>query len=89
MRTLGKIIGYILWIGVGIIMFIFWLIALNKWLGLLGIILAFVLTPGVVVFPAVFWIVEKTFPTFYFILWGIGIVGVIIAAISSKDENNL
>ena len=86
MRTIGKIIGYILWIGAGILMFIFWLMAMSKWLGFLGTILAFILAPGLVIFPIVFWIVEGTFPTFYFIVWGIGIVGLIIAGVSSKDE---
>jgi len=85
MRTIGKIIGYILWIGAGILMFIFWLLAWSKWLGFLGVILAFILTPGFVIFPIIFWIVEGVFPAFYFIVWGIGIVGLIIAGVSSED----
>lgn len=84
-KTLGKIIGQILWIGAGILMFIFWLTAMSKWLGFLGTVLAFILAPGLVIFPLVFWIVEHAFPTFYFIIWGIGIVGLIIASISSKE----
>lgn len=86
MRTIGKVIGYLMWIGAGILMFIFWFMAMSKWLGFLGVILAFVLTPGLVIFPIVFWIVEGVFPAFYFIVWGIGIVGLIIAGISSGDE---
>lgn len=86
MSTIGKVIGYILWIGAGILMFIFWLMAMSSWLGLLGTILAFVLAPGLVIFPIVFWIVEGVFPTFYFIVWGIGIVGLVIAGVSSKDD---
>ena len=86
MRTIGKIIGYVMWIGAGILMFIFWFMAMSKWLGLLGSILAFILTPGIVIFPIVFWIVEKIFPTFYFIVWGVGIVGLIIAGLSGGDE---
>lgn len=86
MRTIGKIIGMILWIGAGILMFIFWLMAMSKWLGLLGTILAFILAPGLVIFPIVFWIVEGVFPTFYFIVWGIGIVGMIIGGASMKDD---
>jgi hypothetical protein len=38
-----------------------------------------------VIFPIVFWIVEGVFPTFYFILWGVGLVGLFITGISSKD----
>jgi hypothetical protein len=86
MRTIGKVIGYLMWIGAGILMFIFWLMAMSKWLGLLGTILAFVLSPGLVVFPIVFWIVEGVFPSFYFIVWGVGVVGLIIATISSGDK---
>ena len=86
MRTIGKVIGYVMWIGAGILMFIFWFMAMSKWLGVLGSVLAFILTPGIVIFPIVFWIVEKVFPSFYFIVWGVGIVGLIIAGLSSGDE---
>lgn len=86
MRMVGKIIGYSLWIGCGLLMYIFWISAMSKWLGILGFIIALVIAPGVVIFPIVFWIVEKVFPVFYFIIWGIGIVGLIIAGLSSSYE---
>ncbi|MFH1772998.1 MAG: hypothetical protein ABH818_01405 [Patescibacteria group bacterium] len=86
MKTIGKIIGFLLLIGGGILMFIFWLMAMSEWLGFLGTILAFILTPGLVVFPLVFWVVEGVFPTFYFTVWGIGIVGAIIAGIFSIGD---
>ena len=86
MRMIGKTIGYLIWIGAGILMFIFWLMAMSNWLGFLGTILAFVLAPGLVIFPIVFWIVEGVFPTFYFFVWGTGIVGLIIGSLSSKDD---
>jgi len=86
MKTIGKVIGYLILIGSGILMFIFWLMAMSSWLGLLGTILAFVLCPGLVIFPIVFWIIEGVFPAFYFIVWGVGIAGLIIASISSRDE---
>lgn len=85
MRTIGKIIGMIMWIVTGILMFIFWFMAMSKWLGLLGSVLAFVLIPGLVIFPLVFWIAEGVFPTLYFILWGIGIIGAVIYGLSSND----
>jgi len=72
MRTIGKTIGYLLWIGAGIFMFIFWLSAMSKWLGTLGIILSFVLCPSLVVFPI--------------IVWAIGIVGLIISGLSSGND---
>jgi hypothetical protein len=81
MRLIRKIIGYILWIGAGLLMFVFWLTAMSHWLGILGIILAFVLSPGLVIFPIIFWIVEGVFPTFYFLVWVIGIVGSVIAVL--------
>lgn len=86
MRTIGKVIGYLMWIGAGILMFIFWFMSMSKWLGFLGGILAIILTPGLVIFPIVFWIVEGVFPSFYFIVWGVGIVGLIIAGLSRGDE---
>jgi hypothetical protein len=86
MKTIGKVIGYLMWIGAGILMFIFWLMVMSKWLGLLGTILAFVLAPGLVIFPIVFWIVEGVFPAFYFIVWGVGIVGMIIGGLSSSND---
>jgi len=83
---MGKIIGIILFIGAGILMFTFWLMAMSKWLGLLGTILAFVIAPGLVIFPIIFWIIEGIFPTFYFIVWGTGIVGMFIFGVSTKDD---
>lgn len=67
-------------------MFIFWLLAMSKWLGILGIILSFVFCPGLVVFPIIFWIVEGIFPVFYFMIWAIGIVGLIIFGLSSSNN---
>ena len=86
MSSVWKIVGYILWIGSGILTFIFWLIAMSKWLGILGIILAFILAPGVIIFPLVFWLVEDVFPVFYFIVWGVGIIGLVITGVASKDD---
>ena len=74
-----------MWIGAGIFMLIFWFSAMVKWLGFLGAVLAFILIPGEVIFPIIFWIKEGVFPTFYFIVWGIGLVGLIIAGILTKD----
>jgi len=63
-------------------MFFYWFSAMTKWLGLIGSILAVVFTPGLVIFPIVFWIVEKVFPTFYFIVWGIGLLGMLIIGLT-------
>ena len=85
MKTIGKIIGYIMWIVSGLLIFIFWFAAMHNWLGFLGVILAFVFSPGLVVFPLIFWIVEGVFPVFYFVIWGIGIIGLIICGLSMDD----
>ncbi len=93
MRTIGKVIGNLLLIVAAFLMFNFWYQAMRNWLGFLGEILAFVISPGLVIlpilfviFPIVFWIVEGVFPAFYFIILGIGIVGLIITVISIGDE---
>lgn len=85
MKSILRIVGYILWVGSGILTFIFWFIAMSHWLGFLGVILSFVLSPGIVIFPIIFWIVEGVFPITYFIIWGIGILGLIITGASSSD----
>lgn len=87
MSAIGKLIGYAMWIVSGILMFIFWMGAMMHWLGVfLGFLLGLVLSPGLVIFPIIFWIVEGVFPTMYFIFWGIGIIGLIITAISHAGE---
>ena len=86
MRSIGKTIGSVMWIGAGILTFILWFIYMNKWLGLLGGILAFIIAPGLVIFPIIFWIVEGLFPVFYFVIWGGGVIGFIIASLSSGEE---
>ena len=87
MRAIGKAIGMVMYIIIGILMFIFWIIAWKSWLGFFGVILGIILVPGVVIFPIIFWIVEGVFPTTYFIMWGLGILGMIIAARSSMGED--
>ena len=86
MRLMGKVIGYVMWIGAGILTFIFWFVAMTKWLGFLGSVLAIILSPGLVIFPVVFWIKEGVFPVFYFMVWGVGVVGLIIAGLARKAE---
>jgi hypothetical protein len=86
MRSIGKAIGTAMYIIPGLLMFFFWIVAMHKWLGFLGTILAFILCPGVVVFPVIFWVVEKVFPTTYFIMWGFGILGIFVAGLSGIGE---
>jgi len=57
---------------------------MSSWLGILGTILSFIIIPGLIVFPIIYWIVEGVFPTLYFILWGVAILGFILMNISDK-----
>ena len=86
MRAIGKAIGTAMYIISGLLMLFFWVGAMHKWLGFIGIILAFIFCPGVVIFPVIFWGVEKVFPTTYFVMWGLGILGLIISSVSSIGE---
>lgn len=78
MKKLTSSIGGVMILISGVITWVFMMLALIQWWGLLGLVASFVFTPGVVVFPFIFWIVENQFPTTYFIAWGIGILGLII-----------
>lgn len=80
------IVGQLLWIGAGLLMFVFWLSAMGSWLGFVGVILSFVLAPGLVIFPLVFWIVEGVFPTFYFTVWLVGTVGLVISSVAGAQD---
>ena len=85
MKKLTSGFGGLLVVVSGVITWLFMMAALVQWWGLLGFVAAFVLTPGVVIFPFVYWIVEGQFPTIYFLAWGIGIVGLVINSIGSKE----
>lgn len=86
MRKIFRTFGMIMWIASGIFVFIFWFMAMTNWLGFLGSVLAIIICPGLIIFPIIFWIVEGIFPGMYFAIWGLGIVGIIIAGLSGGDE---
>lgn len=67
-------------------MFVFYLLAMIHWLGLLGAFLAFITSPGIIVFPLIYWAIEGVFPVLYFFVWGIGILGMIIVGVSSGTQ---
>lgn len=83
MKAIFRIVGKLMFIFSGVLMFFFWMIAMSNWLGFIGSILSIILSPGLVVFPIVFWIVEGVFPVTYFIIWGIGVVGSVIVWLST------
>ena len=79
-------VGTVIYIIAGVLLFVFYLISLQSWLGFLGLIIAIVVAPGLVVFPILFWIVEGVFPVMYFLIWGGGLLGLAIAGVASRDE---
>lgn len=85
MRKILRVVGVVMFYGAGLFMFLFWLGAMGKWLGCFGTFLAILIAPGLVIFPIIFWIVEGVFPVTYFAIWGLGLVGLIIFGLSSKD----
>ncbi|MCL4385101.1 MAG: hypothetical protein M1479_03915 [Actinobacteria bacterium] len=87
MRIFGKVIGYILFFGSGAYLWWVGTVFLYYWLGIPGLFLGFIFPPIDFFIPFIMWAVTKTFPLIYFIVFLIGIVGMIIASVSrgSKD----
>ena len=85
MRKISRVLGMVMFCGSGLFMFIFWFQAMTKWLGFWGSLLAVFVAPGLIIFPIIFWIVERVFPVTYFIVWGLGLLGMLIFGLSSKD----
>ena len=80
MKRFTSGIGGLLFLSSGVLTWLFMMITLIHWWGGIGFIASFILTPGVCIFPIVYWIVEHHFPILYFLIWGVGIVGLIIGA---------
>ncbi len=89
MRKILRVVGMIMFYGSGLFMFLSWLGAMSTWFGRFGIFLAVILCPGLVIFPIIFWIVEGVFSVTYFAIWGLGVVGGIIFALSSEHQHQL
>lgn len=85
MKSFVRTVGVILMYGSGFLMWLFWVRALVAWLGFFGAVIGIVFTPGAVIFPFIYWWVEGAFPTLYFALWGIGLVGMVMASARSGD----
>jgi hypothetical protein len=86
MRKIFRVVGMIMFYGAGLFMFFFWFGAMTKWLGFLGSLLAVFIAPGPVIFPIIFWIVGGAFPVTYFTIWALGLLGMIIFGVFSKDS---
>lgn len=83
-----KVLGYILFFGCGLYLYVMSLIFYYSLWGLLGLIIAIFVFPAAEVFPIVVWIVTKQFPSLLFILWGIGWFGMILAGIGKSREES-
>jgi hypothetical protein len=83
--NLLALLGVALYSLSGLILWIFMAFAFVHWWGVIGIVASFIFTPGIVVFGFIFWLVEHRFPVEYFVVWAIGIVGLIIASISKRQ----
>jgi len=80
MKRFTSGLGGLLFLASGALTWLFMMLTLIHWWGGLGFIASFILTPGIFIFPIVFWIVEHDFPLLYFLIWGVGIVGLVIGA---------
>ena len=76
-------VGWMILLLSGLYMVFVGLINIYKWRGLLGVIIALILTPLTgAIFPFIYWIKESIFPTFYFVVWGFGILAMILIGYS-------
>jgi len=85
MRAL-KVVGAIMFYGMGLILLVFSLLFYYAMWGVWGVVGALVLFPLVEIFPIVAWIITGTFPGLLFALWGVGIVGAILMGIGGKND---
>ena len=85
MRGILIAVGMITKYGAGLCLFFFWFVSMTKRLGFCGFVLALIFSPGIVIFPIIYWIVEGVFPVTYFVIWGLGILGMIIAGLAMPD----
>lgn len=80
-----KTLGYSLFLLAGLWMWIAETIAFAKWWDLTGILISVFIPPVAIAFPIIYWVKEGIFPLFYFIIWGVGLLGIFLAALASKD----
>ncbi|MDO8657589.1 MAG: hypothetical protein Q7K55_02515 [Candidatus Levybacteria bacterium] len=79
-------IGYAIFAIAGLWMYIAEVIAFARWWDLIGILVAVFIPPVAALFPLIYWIKEGTFPVLYFVVWGVGILGIIMAAFGNEKD---
>lgn len=80
-----KVIGYGLFLLAGLYMFIVEIFTFKLWWGMTGFLIGIFIPPASILFPFIFWFKEGIFPFFYFVVWGLGILGMVLATLGSKD----
>lgn len=76
MRVIGGVVFFV----AGILMFIIELFWFNYWWGTPGLLGGIFVPPLAAAFPFIFLVKEGAFSLFYFGLWGIGIIGALLAS---------
>jgi len=78
--------GYLLLFGAGALMWLIEMYWFAEWWGPLGVVGAFIFPPLAAAFPFIIAFVEGGAASApYFLLWAIGIVGLVIGGLSAKD----
>ena len=86
MRVL-KILGFIIFYGCGLYLYIVGLIFYYALWDIWGLIIMAIVFPAAEIFPIVVWIVTKEFPLFLFIIWFSGWAGMILVGIASRKDD--
>lgn len=71
-------LGGILFFGAGVLMWLMQVKSFYEWWGSFGLFLGLFVLPLAAFFPVIYWVVTGLFPTFYFLLWGVGLFGVML-----------
>ena len=69
-----------MWWGSGAVLWFFMMSSFYQWWDVGGLVAGFILVPGVIVFPIIFWFKMGVFPTMYFIIWAIGVIGLFFSS---------
>ena len=77
-------IGYILFYGCGLYLYILSLFFYYALLGTGGLMIAIFLFPAAELFPIIAWIITGQFPGAIFLIWALGWIGLILAGIASS-----
>lgn len=86
MRTVLKAVGYVIFFGAGVWMWVYAMIWFNRWWGSGGLVIAIFVPPVGELFPFIYWF-KESFPSSYFVIWGVGLLGILLASFARPSEN--